>query len=493
MSTKRTQSDGPLALLVGAMVVLLAASLAVALWLMENEARPVAPTEPAPVVEPDPAPPSPEIAPEELEPSPEPEAPEPLVVLAVPEPVVPTRTSEDERLDLDAELERLGIAQIDPAARAIVAGQVVDGMDQPLPQTLVTLFNQRGEHITADFTDEAGQFRFESRVPLLAGWSVSTTADPAMAMGEQEASAPAAYSHPDDLRPGEEPVQLTLVVAAAPRLEGLVTDGSTGAPAGFAMVEVLSRSSAWQATSQIAFVEADGSFSVALSQMPSSGLLLRASDANGRQIIVGPLSLSPGEVRWVELALEAPVTLSGQVFDKLTGAALGGARVTALPSHPLIDREVQQTVCDGEGRFTLSALTPSTEQQRLHVVADGHAAELVLVSGRRNDLVIRLGSPVVLSGTVHDGVSGLTVRFASVSCVLPSMAAAGPAWTDITLCDEQGRFELPLAIVPPSAAMLLVESPGHVLSRRPLADLVPVHLGSRAYTLRIDLDRTHAR
>ncbi len=493
MSAKRTQSDGPLALLVGAMVVLLTLSLGVALWLMEGEAPAALPDEIAPVADPEPQPPLPEIVVEEPEPLPEPEAPEPLLVLAAPEPEVPTRTSEGERLDLDAELERLGIAQIDPDARAIVTGLVVDGMEQALPQTLVTLFNQRGEHITADFSDEAGQFRFESRVPLLAGWSVSTTADPAMAMGEQEASAPAAYIHPDDLRPGEEPVQLTLMVAAAPRLEGLVTDGSTGAPAGFAMVEVLSRSSAWQATSQIAFVEADGSFSVALSQMPSSGLLLRASDATGRQIIVGPLNLSPGEVRWVELALEAPVTLSGQVFDKLTGEALGGARVTALPSHPLIDRELQQTVCDGEGRFTLSALTPSTERQRLHVVADGHAAELVLVSGRTDDLVIRLGSPVVLSGTVHDGVSGLPVRFAALSCVLPSMEAAGPAWTDITLCDEQGRFELPLAMVPPSAAMVLVESPGHVLSRRALADMVPVHLGSKAYTLRIDVDRIHAR
>lgn len=493
MSTKRTQSDGPLALLVGAMVVLLTLSLAVALWLMEVEAPTMPPAEPAPVVLPSPVPAPVEVVPDEPSPSPEPEAPEPLMVLAEPEAVVPSRASEGERLDLDAELERLGIAQIDPDARAIVSGLVVDGMAQPLPQTLVTLFNQRGEHVTADITDEAGQFRFESMVPLLAGWSVSTTADPAMAMSEQDVSAPAAYLHPDDLRPGEEPVQLTLMVAAAPRLEGLVTDGSSGAPAGFAMVEVLSRSNAWQATSQVAFVEADGSFSVALSQMPSSGLLVRASDATGRQIIVGPLTLSPGEVRWVELSLEDPVTVSGQIFDDLTGAGLGGARVTVLPSHPLIDRELQETVSDGDGRFTLSALTPSTARLRLHVVADGHAAELVLVSGRTDDLVVRLGSPVVLSGTVHDGVSELTVRFASVSCVLPSMEAGGPAWTDITLCDEQGRFELPLNIVPPSAAMLLVESPGHVLSRRPLADLVPVHLGSKAYTLRIDLDRTHAR
>ena len=493
MSAKRTQTDGPLALLVGAMAILLLTSLAVALWLMEQEAPASAPEQPAPVAEPEPVAAAPEMVIAEPEPALEPQAPEPLIVLAVPEVTAPTRARESEPLDLAVELERLGIAQIDPAARATVIGLVMDGMDQPLPQTLVTLFNQRGDHITADFTDEAGQFRFDSAVPLLAGWSVSTGADPAMTMDAQDGTAPAAYIHAQDLRPGEEPVRVSLVVAAAPRMEGLVMDGSTGAPAGFAMVEVLSRSSAWKATSQVAFVEADGSFSLALTQMPASGLLLRASDATGRQIIVGPLTLSPGEVRWVELTLEAPVTVSGQVFDELSGAGLAGARVTALPSHPLIDRELLQTVCDGEGRFTLSGLTPSAERQRLHVEADGHSAELVLVSGRSDDLIVRLGRPVVLSGTIHDGVSGLTVRFAALSCVLPSMEAAGPAWADTVLCDEQGHFELTLRKVPPSAAMLLVESPGHVLSRRALADLVPVHLGSKAYTLRIDLDRTHAR
>jgi hypothetical protein len=295
------------------------------------------------------------------------------------------------------------------------------------------------------------------------------------------------------VRPGDEPVAVTLMVASAPRLEGIVIDGSTGAPAQFAMVEVLSRSSAWQATSQIAFAEEDASFSVALTQIPTGNLLIRASDASGRQVIAGPLSLSPGQVHWIELTLAAPETISGQVTDALSGLSVPGARVTALPTHPLIDPAPQQTVCDGEGRFTLTGMSSASGRHRLHVVADDHGAELVTVSDADLPVPVRLGPQVLLSGTIFDGLSELNVRFASVTCVMPTMEGAGPSWADSTLCDESGRFELPLRIVPPSAALLIVESPGHVLSRRALIDLVPVQLGSRAYELRIDLDRTHSR
>lgn len=469
------------------MVVVVA--LGLTLWLVGAETAPSGETfTPAPVTAPDPAA-APASTPVELPPE------SPATQTATTVDVVPTPAplAEEELLDLDTELQRLGIADIDPEARAIVDGRVVDGLEQPRPLTMVTLFNRRGEHLTASFTDDSGRFHFESSVPLLAGWSVSTSIEPTLTEDDPEASAPAAYIHTADLRPGEDPVEVTLVVAPAPRLEGLVINGDTGAPVTFAMVEVLSRASAWRATSQLVFTEVDASFSIALTEVPSNDLLIRAGDAEGRQVIVGPLSLSPGEVRWIELRLQAPLSLSGRVVDGHSGESLAGARVTAMPTHPLIDRQLRRTVCDGEGRFTLRGLTASTNRLLLHAVAEGHAAALITVTDPAQSLEIRLGAPVTLSGTVHDATSALTVRFASVTCALPMMEAAGPSWTDTALCDEQGHFELPLRNVPPAAALLLVDSPGHLLSRRPLVDLVPLQLGSSSYTLRIDLARTHSR
>jgi len=400
---------------------------------------------------------------------------------------------EQELLDMEMELERLGLTDLDPDARAVIEGLVVDGLDQPLPSTMVNLFDHRGDHSTAMITDVQGRFRFVSDRPRLAGWSLSTAVVVEAFPDDPGATAPATYIHSDDLRPGEPAVSVKLVVAPAPRLEGVVLDGSTGAAARFAAIEVLSRANAWQATSQFTFTEADASFSLALTQIPAHDILIRASDPTGRQCILGPLSLSPGEVRFVELTLREPVSISGRIIDEMSGKALTGARVTSLPIQPRFAQELNQTVTDDQGHFTLDGLNPSPGWLRLHVTADGHASALVSVSDSRQALQVRLGPAVVLSGTIHDMASELPVRFASITCAMPSMLAAGPSWTDTTLCDEQGHFELLLRVVPPSAALLLVDSPGHLLSRRPLADLVPLQLGSSTYELRIDLARAHAR
>lgn len=418
---------------------------------------------------------------------------EPLTSEAPPEPTPAPPRYGSERLDLDAELERLGMTDFDPHARAVVEGRVVDGLDQPWPPTMVTLFDYRGVRASATVSDDEGRFRFESTRALPAGWSLSTGVEVTALMGGPDATAPARYVHPRDLRLGEPPVLVKLVIARAARVEGVVIDAATGAPAPFAMIEALSQSSAGQEASQMALTEPDGSFSMALTQIPADDVLIIASDPAGRQGLVGPLDLSPGEVRLIELTLQAPVSISGRIIDDLSGLPLAGASVTALPIRFQFAPQLKRTAADAEGHFTLDGLSPAPGWLRLHVAAGDHAPALVTVTEPGRPLTIRLGPTVVLHGTIHDGKSALPVRFASVSCELPFMQAAGPSWTDSTLCDEQGAFKLRLRVVPASAALLVVDSPGHLLSRRPLAELLPLQHDSSVYTLRIDLARTHTR
>ncbi|MFT7464489.1 MAG: hypothetical protein ACI9EF_002845, partial [Pseudohongiellaceae bacterium] len=184
------------------MATLLAVSLFTALWLMDATAPQVQPGDASspPVV-------IPVVLieqPVKLPPGDRAVEPEPasLAITAEPEVFVPTRFAEEVLLDLDEEIERLGIADVDPDARALIDGQVLDGQNLPQPLTMVTLFDQRGRHITASFSDDEGRFHFESSVPLLAGWSVSTAVVPTLLPDDPSATAPASYRHPADVRPG---------------------------------------------------------------------------------------------------------------------------------------------------------------------------------------------------------------------------------------------------------------------------------------------------
>jgi hypothetical protein len=370
----------------------------------------------------------------------------------------------------------------------LIVGRVEDGLGNPLADIEVNLFDDLGEYLDSELSELDGTFVLEWDEPLLAGWALGTEPDLGADPDDASSLGPAIYVHPVDTVPGDEPVECLLVVLPAPRIEGIVYAADSREPASWADIEMVSVHAGWIDEFQDTFTEEDGTFAMSLVDLPSTGLLIRVLDEEDRVAMVGPLDLSPGEVRWLEIPLHDPRTITGRLLDAHTGGALENGEVMVLPLHEAYDSGESWDLSFDDGGFTLEYVESPPEITWIYAEAEDHGPALVQVPRGRDEIDIRLSSIPLVVGRVTEG-DDVPVEAAMVRFVL-----SGPGgrlledYEDVAFTDEDGRFELELEMVPADAAEVIVEGDDHVRFRRTLSELSAIRIGA-ATELQVELTR----
>jgi len=368
----------------------------------------------------------------------------------------------------------------------VVLGWVEDEQQKRRPDVEVNLFDDVGEYLDSMITDERGEFVFTSEIGLAAGWALGTEPE-LLDESDPDATVPAYYTHPRAVLPGDEPARCRLVLSTPPRLEGRVYDAVSGLPIDMADVELVCLSRAWETEWQDTWTDEAGVFSMNIVDVPPRDLILRVADDEDRYAIFGPLTLVPGEVRYIDVPLSDPVAIRGTVLSAHTADPVGAAEVKVLPAHREFEASDAWDITDEDGGWMIDDPGVPADRIWIYVSADGFGPELVQVTANDQPIEVRLGEPVLLTGQVHDAVTGEPVQDAVLRVLLNGPAGLDEDVEDMEFVDPDGSFRLPLQLVPAAAAEVIVECDGYLRFRAHLADIAPVATGAASHALQISL------
>ena len=195
-----------------------------------------------------------------------------------------------------------------------------------------------------------------------------------------------------------------LFLALGPWIEGRIVDAGTGA--GIASARLVSQF----ASGDGAVTDADGRFRMRRVESDSPWTRNVIVHANGHASAWGSLAAFGADGEGV-LALPRSASVSGQVVES-DGSGIGGcfvrlsggeARALNLPEGQwsLIHPERRWTTTDGEGRFCLAGLSPSTLPIQVRVERNGselHVHEIdQLKAGEEHEIVLRTPA----GGSIH--------------------------------------------------------------------------------------------
>lgn len=364
-------------------------------------------------------------------------------------------------------------------------GFVVDTEGNGQGDVDINLFDSLGVYSDSEITEDDGYFEIYWDEPLLAGWAVGTDPDPYAEYEDPYALAPAMVVVDRAWKPGDEPVELELVLQTAARVRGRVVDARTGLPVEFADVEIVSTHPAWIEEYQDAFTEEDGSFEMSIVDLPREQLIVRAMDDDGNTASVGPFDLEPSEVRFVELFIEGGREISGTVRD-LAALPVDGAEVVLLPLHPDLDDD-QWDITLEDGSFTFTEVGSQSDQFLLYAQADGLGPMVTQLSADAGQVDVTLGQIITLAGTVVDDETGEPVDGADLTFTL--LGPGGPVedYEDYGFSEEDGRFRVDMEYVPVAMARVVVESSDHAFYVAELADLTELDPGALFHECEIRL------
>lgn len=130
----------------------------------------------------------------------------------------------------------------------------------------------------------------------------------------------------------------------------------------------------------------------------------------GEQRAANRSKSSTDEAEPTQVVLRPTVTVSGQVVDRASGAALPGVRVSATGTGWIL---LAPTSTDDAGRFTITDI-PSYARLEVKFSLDGHSTVRAFRHQTTREIrlqsipqwKISLGRPVRIAGTVHDAISG---------------------------------------------------------------------------------------
>ncbi len=130
----------------------------------------------------------------------------------------------------------------------------------------------------------------------------------------------------------------------------------------------------------------------------------------GEQRSPNRLKSSTDDSEPFQVVLRPTVTVSGQVVDRASGAALPGVRVSASGTGSI---PLSPTATDAAGRFTITNI-PSFARLEVTFTLDGHSTVKVFRHQTTREIrlqkippwKISLGRPVRIAGTVHDATTG---------------------------------------------------------------------------------------
>ena len=366
----------------------------------------------------------------------------------------------------------------------LIVGWVEDTAQERLAEVEVSLHDDVGEYLDSQITNERGEFVFTGDEGLPAGWTLMT--EP-MFLDEDDPDAvvPAVYTHAAPVVPGDDPAQARLVLAAPPRLEGRVYDAATSLPIELADIEVVCLSPAWEGEFQDAFSDEAGLFSMRLVDVPAQDIIVRVADDEDRYAIFGPLSLAPGEVRYLDVPLSDPIGMSGVVLASADASPIPGADVTVMPAHIEFEATDAWDVTDEDGSFLIDDVGVPADRIWLYVQADDYGPELLPVSDPGRATEVRLGEVVTITGTVLDAEDEAPVDDAIVRFVLTGPSGLYEDVEDMDFVNDDGSFSIPLELVPVQGAEVIVESDSYLRFRAPLSELAPTHLGLRSHDVTI--------
>jgi carboxypeptidase family protein len=348
----------------------------------------------------------------------------------------------------------------------------VESPDPALRKGLdVALFDCFGEAQQIVAPDEKGSFQLRSGRALLAGWSVATLPSGRGAALSGLATLLAVRANLPAHAPGSPAVECHLVLGPPPMISGQVVDRRSGEPIEDAEVFAVTTLAPWREESEDAALAQDGTFSLEITQLPASALFVgcRASERAGA--LVGPLELSPGEIRRVDFMLEEAGTLRGRIVDASSGQPVPGAEVTLSSELYFCTNESADTMSGEDGSFELEAVELPLEKSRIKVKAEGYAPVAIRPTSPSAPMEIRLTSPERLTGRLVGG-GGEPLGNVEIRLALASEWTWGEeASYDSTTSAADGAFTLVPESTPVDEAVVHIDSAGHQPFVAPVRDL----------------------
>jgi len=220
--------------------------------------------------------------------------------------------------------------------------------------------------------------------------------------------------------PGSTLTQNFALVPLAGTISGQVTDGGTGTPISGATVSYTLSGVTLSATT-------DASGNYTLSNVPAPGTYTLTASASGYTSQTATVPVNRGGVATANFAMQLlPGSITGQVTDTLTAAAIGGATVSYVN-----DGVAVTATADSNGNYTLSNVPPGSYV--VTAAAAGYSSQSQTLTVTTNLATVGnfalTPKPGSITGRVYDsstglGASGATVAF-SVGSVTTSATADG--------------------------------------------------------------------
>ncbi|MDG2148170.1 MAG: hypothetical protein P8N09_01465 [Planctomycetota bacterium] len=368
----------------------------------------------------------------------------------------------------------------------LVTGHVEDLQEKRLPDVEINLFDDSGDFVDSEFTDEQGVFRFYSDEPLAPGWSVGTEpefGDP----DDPSLLAPVHYTHTYSALPGKPPVYVKLAMGRPPRIEGKVFDLESGDPIDMADVEVVSLAPAWDGEYQDEFTDERGHYSMNLVDVPPTNFMIRFADDDDRYKVVGPLSLQPGEIRIIDVGLKDPDSLEGYVYSLGDNTPISGVEITVLPAHEEFESIDAWDVSGDDGEWAIDDTGTHADNIWLLLQGDDYGPVLTQVSDTSQLIRVGLGGQISVTGKLVDSTTGEPVTDGEVTFALKGPSGILYDNTDMDFIADDGTFSLLLELCPPNGAIVIVEADEYVNFRAPLSTLANTGLDLRNYEISIAL------
>jgi hypothetical protein len=181
---------------------------------------------------------------------------------------------------------------------------------------------------------------------------------------------------------------------------------------------------------------------------------------------VGNLPLHvPGEPPVeVNLVLGFAPVISGRVFDKITGAPIEGAEITAVSTLPAFSMDESYTLSEKDGSYSLPLEDTPLRQVVVWCRDDEWQAQMsgpqdlapVKTVGENLHLDFALEKPLAWSGRITSAADGLPVADATIT--VGNDVSAFSDFFDFEISDEEGHFELELPEVPIESAWVHVSA-----------------------------------
>ncbi len=355
---------------------------------------------------------------------------------------------------------------------AIIRGRLVDVRKRGVAGVDIDLWDSEGGFEDSTETDGNGEFEFEIEDVLEAGFTVCVDASGGLETDGEPANHDH-FRHPNDLAPGDDPVECVLELLPAARLVGFVLLEGTREPVEGADIEVTSGLAAWDGDYVDTLSRHDGGYELTITDFPSERVYVSVVDDEDRALYLGPISYAAGKTHTVDLLIREPWNLSGIIRDRATGHPIEDAEVTWLAHASMHDPDVETAATDEYGEWELEEVPPGKGGIALAVRAQDYSPAVVRVTDPDAAIVIDLDIPTRASGIVTAGSDLTPIAAARVTFVLRHPDGRRTEVTESKTTDSTGGFELTLEEVPVNACDVLVEINGQVVLDGPLERFTP--------------------